>query len=149
MNEKAAINIEKNNTERNNTGKLKYLVTGIIFVVISILFMWNDGIFIKETTKDVFGSISNGFFITGGLFTGIGALSYIGSKGTYDSLSYGVSKIGVHHLIPGMPKDIPESFYDYKMAKEEKGRIWFPNLFFTGLIGILISVIFLVIYSIV
>ena len=134
------------NTEKNNKSKIKYLVTSIVFIVIAILLMWNDGIFTKESVKDVLGSISNGFFIAGGLFTGIGALSYIGSKGTYDTLSYGVNKIGIHHLIPGMPKDIPESFYEYRTAKEEKGRILFPNLLFIGLAGIFISVIFLVIY---
>jgi hypothetical protein len=112
-----------------------------------LLLVWNDGVFEKESAKEVFGSMCNGFFIAGVLFTGVGALSYIGSKGTYDALSYGITKIGIHHIIPGMPKDIPESYYDYKQAKDEKGRGWFPNLFFVGLAGILISVVFLVFYS--
>lgn len=142
MNEKEAVK-----TEKKKINKVAYLVTGIIFLVIALAFMWNDGIFEKESSKEIIGSISNGFFVAGGLFAGIGALSYIGSKGTYDTLSYGFTKIGIHQLIPGLPKDIPESFYDYKKAKEEKGRTWFPNLLFIGLAGILISVIFVAIYS--
>jgi len=134
-------------TEQKKKDKLKYLITGIVFLVIALAFMWNDGIFEKESVKEVMGSISNGFFITGGLFAGVGALSFIGSKGTYDTLSYGVSKIGIHHLIPGMPREDAESFYDYKVAKDKKGRVWFPNLLFVGLAGILLSVVFVVIYS--
>ena len=142
MDEKEAVK-----TEKKKINKVTYLVTGSIFLVIAMVFMWNDGIFEKEGSKEVIGSISNGFFAAGGLYTGIGALSYIGSKGTYDTLSYGFTKIGIHQLIPGLPKDIPESFYEYKKAKEEKGRIWFPNLFFIGLTGVLLSVIFVVLYS--
>ncbi|MBP3577399.1 MAG: DUF3899 domain-containing protein [Lachnospiraceae bacterium] len=134
-------------TEQKKKDKLKYLITGIVFLVIALAFMWNDGIFEKESVKEVMGSISNGFFITGGLFAGVGALSFIGSKGTYDTLSYGVSKIGIHHLIPGMPRKDAESFYDYKVAKDKKGRVWFPNLLFVGLAGILLSVVFVVLYS--
>ena len=134
-------------TENKRVNKVKYPVTGIVFVVVALAFTWNDGVFETESTKEVMGCISNGFFIAGAMFAGIGALSYIGSKGTYDALSYGVSKIGIHQLIPGIPKEIPESYYDYKMAKEEKGRSWFPNLLITGLAGILLSVVFLVLYS--
>lgn len=135
-------------TEKKQIDKIKYLVTGAIFIILALVLMWNDGILEKENTKDVMGSISNGFFIAGGLFAGMGALSYIGSKGTYDTLSYGFTKIGIHQLIPGLPKDVPESFYEYKKAKDEKGRNWFPNLLITGLAGILLSVIFVVIYSV-
>jgi len=135
------------NNEKKKPDKIKYLITTGVYMVLAVLFMWNDGVFGKESVQEVLGSISNGFFISGGLFAGVGALSFIGSKGTYDTLSYGVSKIGIHHIIPGMPKEVPESFYDYKMAKEEKGRVWFPNLLWTGLAGIVISVIFVVIYS--
>lgn len=138
---------ETNKIEKKKPDKVKYLVTAGIYMVLSILLMWNDGIFSKETVQDVMVSISNGFFISGGMFAGVGALSFIGSKGTYDTLSYGVSKIGIHHLIPGIPKEDPESLYEYKMAKEEKGRIWFPNLLFVGLGGILLSVVFVVLCS--
>lgn len=136
-----------NNSEKKKPDKVKYLVTAGVYAVLSVLLMWNDGIFSKETVQEVLVSVSNGFFIAGGLFAGVGVLSFIGSKGTYDTLSYGVSKIGIHHIIPGMPKDVPESFYDYKMAKEEKGRIWFPNLLAVGVAGILISTIFAIVYS--
>ena len=133
--------------EKKEIDKTKYLITVIVFLVTGLMFMWNDGILEKESAKEVMGSISNGFFVTGGLFAGIGALSYIGSKGTYDILSYGFTKIGIHQLIPGLPKDVPESFYDYKIAKEEKGRTWFSNLLWVGLSGILVSVVFVIIYS--
>lgn len=138
---------EKDTPKKWQINKKSYAITAVVYLVVSVLLMWNEGIFSKETAQDVMGSISNGFFISGGIFAGIGALSLIGSKGTYDTLSYGVTKIGIQQLIPGLPKDIPESFYEYKKAKEEKGRTWFPNLLFIGLAGILISVIFVVIYS--
>lgn len=134
-------------TGKKKIDKVKYLITGIIFLVISLAFMWNDGILEKESVKEVMGSISNGFFITGGLFAGVGALSFIGSKGTYDTLSYGFAKIGIQQLLPGVQREIPESFYEYKKAKDEKGRVWFSNLLFVGLAGIFLSVVFVVLYS--
>ncbi len=142
MNEKKV-----NSNEKLHISKKTYLVTAAVYVVVSVLLMWNDGIFDKESAREVMGSISNGFFISGGLFAGVGALSLIGAKGTYDTLSYGVTKIGIQQLIPGLPKDIPESFYEYRKAKEEKGRTWFPNLLFTGLAGILLSALFVAVYS--
>jgi len=133
--------------EEKKPNKVKYLITIGVYTILVILLMWNDRTFSKETLQEVLVSISNGFFIAGGLFAGVGALSYIGSKGTYDTLSYGISKIGIHHLIPGISKEVPESFYEYKTAKDEKGRIWFPNLLYVGLAGILLSMIFAVMYS--
>ena len=66
MDEKEAVK-----TEKKKINKVTYLVTGSIFLVIALVFMWNDGIFEKEGSKEVIGSISNGFFIAGGLFTTI------------------------------------------------------------------------------
>ena len=127
--------------------KMSYIVTTVCFVSLMILCLFNEEIQNQETAKDVIKVISNAFFLPGVLFAGIGAISKIASTGEFDMLGYGFSSIGIHQLIPGLPKDKYESYIDYKKSKDEKGRRWFPNLFFVGMAGILISGIFVVIYS--
>ena len=141
--------IENNITEKKQISVKKYGITFGFYFIFSFIFMWNDGVFESESLQEVIGSVTDGFFIAGILFAGIGGLSYIGSKGTYDTLSYGVSKIGIHQWVPGLPKEIPESFYEYKIKKEEKGRTWFCNLLLVGLAGIGLSVLFLILYLVV
>ena len=78
---------------------------------------------------------------------GVGALTYLAKLGAYDGISYAFSNFALHSLIPGMHKDKHESFYEYKKAKEEKGRKWLSHLFFVGLVPLAISVVLLIVYA--
>lgn len=137
------VNVEK----KQNVGKKTYIVTMICYLMLVLLCVVNENLLQKETAKEVMGAISNVFFLPGVLFAGIGVISKIASYGEFDMLSYGFSTIGIHQLIPGLPKDRYESYYEYKTAKDQKGRRWFPNMLWVGLAGVFISVIFVVIYS--
>lgn len=128
--------------------KITYIVTIACFLGMMLLCLFNEGILQQETAQDAVKVISNAFFLPGVLFAGIGGISKIASTGEFDMLGYGFSSIGIHQLIPGMPKDKYSSYMDYKKSKEENGRRWFPNMLFVGLAGIFISAVFVVIYSV-
>ena len=65
-----------------------------------------------------YAALSDGFFVTGIVIGGIGLLMLISKTGFFDMISYGLQ--GLLHLIPGMRIHRQESFYDYKMAREER-----------------------------
>ncbi len=99
------------------------------------------GLFTASTAVKVLEALSNAFIMPGVLLAGVGAISWTGSLGTYDMLGYGMQTFfslwrrGKH----------AKSFYDYRQAKEEKGRTWFPEMLIVGLAYILLSIIALVI----
>lgn len=89
----------------------------------------------EPTAYDVVRNLADGFTVAGVVLAGVGGLSWCGTKGTFDMLSYGVSYT-VGRFFPMGKKDTlhtHKSFYDYRMEKEERGRHWLKETFFVGL----------------
>ena len=62
--------------------------------------------------------------------------------GAYDGLVYSFKNFGLHTLIGGNPnKKKTQTFYEYKTAKDEKGRKWFPNFLWVGVASLVIGII--------
>lgn len=119
-----------------------------LVAIAAIVFMFiYEQPFALEGAKEVVGAISDCFAVPGIVMTGIGALSYLGRLGAYDGISYVFSNFALHSIIPGTYKEKPGSFYDYKVAKDEKGRKWLSQLFFVGLVPLVISVMLLIAYA--
>ena len=100
--------------------------------------------------SSVCGVLSDCFFIPGIVLTGLGLLSRFAAKGQYDAFGYVFSKFSLHSIIPGSVRSMnerPQSLYDYKARKDEKGRAWKPQTFYVGVVCIVISVVFLILYS--
>ena len=133
----------------NSKSKKNYIITIIWYVVAVVICAFYEGLWEQESLKDVIGVLSDMFLIPGMFFAGFGALSYASSEGAYDMLGYIVSNFSLHHIIPGTrPKEKYESFYEYKVAKEKKERPWLSHVFFVGLVGLGISLILVLVYSI-
>ena len=126
---------------------MPYVKWGIVAVALVVLMIFYEQPFSQEGAKEIVGTISDCFAIPGVVMAGIGALTYLAKLGAYDGISYAFSNFALHSLIPGTHKDKPENFYEYKKAKEEKGRKWLSHLFFTGLVPLVISVILLIVYA--
>ncbi len=128
--------------------KKSYFATATVFLAVAVGYLITSGVFSQESAKEVFALLSNAFFIPGVLFFGIGGLSWCAYEGTFDMISYSFTRYGIHNLIPGMQKDKPEEFYEYKQEKEEKRgkKGWLKDALIVGLIGIVVSVVFLVVY---
>lgn len=102
-----------------------------------------------QEAKQVLGSLSNCFVVPGVIFTGIGGLTFIASRGGYDSFGYMISNFSLHSLIPGSHPKKYKSFYDYKQEKDDKGRKWLPHSLFTGLVNLVFGILLLIFYAIV
>ncbi len=130
--------------------KIKLFRYGIGVAIASLIAVWvmyTEGLFdgIAFPTDVVLMILCDAFFVSGILFTLFGALMWIASTGFFDSLSYAV-KIALHNFIP-THKWERKSFYDYKMEKAEKrgGVTLVPVI--VGAVFLLVSAVFLIIWS--
>ena len=89
--------------------------------------------------------LSDGFFVSGMLLAGLGALIWISTTGFFDMLSYGVHSLTVLFSTLKKPKD-HETFYDYKTARAAKRGRPRMGILFAGIGCILISLLFLALY---
>ena len=91
--------------------------------------------------------LSDGCFVVGLMMTGVGLLTWVATTGFFDMLSYGVI-YGVRAfvgLFGGSRKPNDQSFYDYKMAKDEKRGSTQYAILASGIVFIGLSVVFLAI----
>ena len=87
---------------------------------------------------DVFHCLCDAFFVSGVLLAGIGGLLFVSSKGVFDLAFYSVRSL----FTITFRKERSESPSEYIERKRDERRNWKPQLF-TGLIFILLSVVFL------
>lgn len=102
------------------------------------------GLSFSAPLHEIYAALSDGFFVSGILFGGIGLLVLISRTGFFDMLSYGLQ--GLMYLIPGLRPRKQETFYDYKTAREERRGKPSWQLALIGFTGILLAVLFLFLY---
>ena len=92
--------------------------------------------------------LSDGCFVVGLMMTGVGLLTWVSTTGFFDMLSYGViyGVRAVVGLFGGSRKPNDQTFYDYKMAKEEKRGAAQYAILVSGIAWIVLSVVFLMGY---
>lgn len=129
------------------SAKSKWIAASVTFVVLVGLMMLYTNVFSSEDAQSVYGKLSDCFFVPGALYAGFAALSWAASKGMFDSFSYIFRNFSLHSLIPGSQPRKYVSFYDYKQEKDKKGRVWYKHILFIGLIGLAVSALFLILYS--
>lgn len=135
------------NEEKKREKRIRYIKTACAMTVCVILCFVIINPFGEEGVKNVIGKISDCFIVPGVLFSGISLLSYVSYLGGYDSFGYAFSKFGLHNLWFTRQSAVRyESYYEYKQAKHEKGRKWFPHLLIFGLSALVLGVILLVVY---
>lgn len=150
MKKVARISVRAKNMDEKKILRLKsYIKAGTVWLVLLVLAFWWENPFQAESIGEIFTAISNAFTIPGVIMTGLGGLTYLASKGAYDGLGYAFSNFGLHNVwMKRQPKKY-KTLYDYKAAKDEKGRKWLPSALVFGLISLALGVISLVIYYIV
>lgn len=132
----------------NRKTAVSFLIHAAVFLLIAGIFAYGKGIFAQTTAAGVMHILSDAFLLPGILFAGIAGLSWAASKGAYDSFRYLFYNFALHTIWVTKPKTHYDSLYDYKAAKDKKGRRWFPHMLFTGLAGIVIALVFLLLYFI-
>ena len=127
-----------------------YIGPAIVAVVLFVACMFcNGGLFGENKAENILYGICNCFTVPGIILSGIGAISWAGKFGTFDMLAYGSrSFFGI--FIKPLANDLPRTFYDYKVQKDEKGRKWNFEILITGLaflaVGIILMILSLIIY---
>ena len=127
--------------------RILYVKWAVIAVVLVVLMFFYEKPYEGESVADVVGKISNCFTVPGIVLSGIGALSYVSYIGGYDSFGYIFSNFALHSLIYREQPKKYQSLYDYKQAKDAKGRKWLPHVLFVGLGTLAISVVLLIVYA--
>ena len=126
---------------------MPYVKWGIFAIVTIVIMFIYEKPFSEENAKKIVGAISNCFAIPGVLISGMSGLTYLASLGAYDGLTYIFSNFSLHSLIPGHHKDKKQTLYEYKQAKDEKGRKWQSQAIVIGLCSLGISIILLIVYA--
>lgn len=104
----------------------------------------NGGLFGEHKAENILYALCNCFSLPGVMLSGVAAISWIGTFGTFDMLGYGSrSFFGI--FIKPLSKELPRTFYDYRQQKEEKGRKWLKETLITGLVFLAIGLILMVI----
>ena len=125
--------------------KNAYVVPVIIAVFLAFVCAFVKNLFVFTTLKNLFGVLSDCFMLPGVLLAGVGALGWIASLGFFDIMSYGTrSFLGT--FIKPLAEDLPHTFYEYRVQKDEKGRKWSKETVIVGLISLAISVLLLIVW---
>lgn len=143
------MNKEKreNNSQSKKDKLINYSVSAGIYLLFSLLFMLALGAFSKENASEAMKAIIDAFTVPAIFYLVIGVISLLSSRGAYDGLKYSFTKFGIHNLIPVVGAlQKKETLYEYKERKDNEGRKWLPEVFFTGIAGLVISLILLVFY---
>ena len=98
-----------------------------------------------ENTAFACRYLSDGLFVAGVLLTGFGMMVWISTTGFFDMFSYAGHSLLVLFSSLRNPKE-HESFYDYKMKKEEKRGQAKPYILIVGVGFILAALVCLFLY---
>ncbi len=123
----------------------KYAAGVMFALAVFVAGIFAEGLFQEPDMAERFGILSNCFLFPAVLIGGIGALSWIANEGTFDMLSYGFGTF-LQFL---HPQKKWESFYEYKMRKQENQKGWLKHYLVIGLVCFIASVICLILYNMV
>lgn len=123
----------------------RYLISALCAALFVTLFSQIRGFAFGKALKDNLSALCDGFFVTGVLMGGIGAMVWVSTTGFFDILAYGFKNLAV--LVPFRHNRKYKHFYEYKAeqsAKRSKPQFF---LLVIGLILIAIAGILLNVYS--
>lgn len=122
----------KINKEKLKSYLVKYLALFAILGLATVLILMLRGHFTETNATNRYVNIADALTIPAVLMCAVGALLVLGSKGSFDMLSYGLRGI-VNAFLP-MARSNQETYYDYKQRKSEKKRGNFWPLVISGAI---------------
>lgn len=106
-------------TNERKKKKLRFLYSILIAAGLGVLAALAFGLSAAPNVNEACRCLSDGFFVVGVLYGGLGALIAISTTGIFDIISYGFKSLLVLFTALRDPAK-HDSFYEYKMKKEEK-----------------------------
>jgi hypothetical protein len=127
---------------------IKWLKPIIAAVLILVISAFSRGLFSAADGEELFKDLSDCFFITGIILSGVGAISWAGTEGTFDMISYGC-KTFFGLFSASYAKKLPKSFYDYKQERVTMNKPWLMQTLVVGLTVLAIGLLLLIPYNMV
>ena len=124
---------------------LPYVKWSILTVCLIVAYFFYEQPFSKEGAGAIITAVGDCFAVPGSLLMCVSALTYFAKLGAYDGIAYAFSNFSLHSIIPGHHKDKKQTLYEYKKAKDEKGRRWLSHAFKVALVAFGVGVIFIII----
>lgn len=129
------------------TGKLRlYIVNAAVALVMTVCCTMAWDITAQTDSLSVIKILSDSFFLPGVLLVGASLIGWISAKGTFDMFSY-----TGHNFLNVFKRESylkHQSFYEYKMAKDEKRKPFNLPRLLVGLgflaVGIALTVAFMI-----
>lgn len=133
----------KRDGKRGGGSNLIWALPTLAVLIVVMLFVTD--VFGAENATEVFERLCDVFFVPGVLLASFGGLSFVAAKGGFDTVTYLFTNFALHSLMPTKQKKKYDSYYDYKTAKDERGRMWFPQVLIIGGASIAVSVVMLIV----
>ena len=127
------------NENKNRWAYITYIAVGMIIFFIGAA-IWQ--LFSQTEPLQIVKVLSDCFTLPGALFLGISALSWIASKGTFDIFGYSMS--GLFSLWKKESYYKQESFYDYRVKKDEKRKPFNLPMFLVGAVFLLLGFVMMI-----
>ena len=122
----------------------KYLIDAGIGLVIALLVCWIEGLFSAEAAGDVLRILSDGFFVAGALFLGMGGLTWTRNGGVMDGLGFtfktAIGRLRADYEASHM------TFAEYREEREKKATSPMPSLL-SGLTHCAVAIVFFLVYQ--
>lgn len=123
----------------------KYLIQLIVGIVIAIGIAYYRMSQMVEGVSGIMMAASDGFAVVGFLYFGFGGLLLVSTTGFFDIFGYALKK-GAHAFIPNFGAELG-NYYDYKMERREaRGQGAEKSTLILGVIFLLISALFTMIW---
>lgn len=115
-------NFEEKPAGERRAALLRYGITAFLALLCALGVANYRGLFAGGVSPaDALKHASDGFFVSGALFFGFGALAWVSSSGFFDMLSYGFKSVW-YLFTPATKPRGSGGFYEYKVMKAERRK---------------------------
>lgn len=124
---------------------IKYGISLVVGAALVLLFLDLNGFYVAETILEKYKLLADAFTIPGVVFIMVAALVWVSTTGFFDILSYALGR-AFRALVPGGAARSPESYHDYKEKKAEARFSGYSFILYTGIIFLVIGIVFTVLF---
>lgn len=124
----------------------KYLTSVIIGLLIALLVLQSKNTFSHKEIILIYQDLSDAFFVSGILILLFGLMVVVTNEHVFDIAVYG-SKVLFNSVMRRGNRKIANSYIEYRLLQDEKGKASYFYSIIVGLLFIAISIIFLLLFN--
>lgn len=124
---------------------LRCVIAAALGLLFAVTFLWNTGLF-DLPASDRYRLLSDAFLIPGFFMVGTGLLIWMSNDGMFLGVSFVLSR-AVSFLLPFARLGTNENYRDYTERKSGKKVKGYSFLFFTGVLFLAISAVFVLLFQ--